>query len=430
MTLTVPLLCCCDLATPRASPFPQGNAWQRLWAAAAPLPAAQQRPLLDPRLEGERALHFLETLPPAALWSELLAVGYSAAVQLLCTLGPAAELAPVRRQLECLVAVAGPELQQGVAAVLEDGTPPVPPHPERRPSSPEASGSGGSEDGSVSEEEGGGSTRAAAAQRQPSWLRSVFSGGLSSGAFRRLLLLLGCAEQTAVASHSLLLRLVPPGSSASASGRLSSRPSEFALAAASGLIAAALGEQQQQQQAAAADAEQLPAAAPAAAVDLARAHWPEAEALLVHQQEWEEEEEEESEGSGGSGRAGSSSSAPWPEPFLRWAWQGWQCSKGGAAAACLRTQCRWGTPPSHALLLCPFRTPSRREWLWQVSLAETRAEASSSQGGGLQPAGPDSPQRGRAASRLLAHAEAPTQRLYVRALPAEVRCATALSCER
>lgn len=306
----------------------QGNAWQRLWAAAAPLPAAQQRPLLDPRLEGERALHFLETLPPAALWSELLAVGYSAAVQLLGTAGPAAELAPVRRQLDCLVAAAGPELQQGVAAALEDSAPPATP-PQRQQQqpqqgSPAASSGGGSEEEGSSEDAGRSLTPRPAPQRQPSWLRSVFGGGLSSGAFRRLLLLLGCAEQTAVAAHSLLLHLEQPGSSASASGRLSSSPSEFAVAAASGLVTAALGEQQ----APSADAEQQPAAAPAAAVDLAPAHWPEAEALLVQQQQqWEEEDSE------GSELASSSGGVAWPEPFLRWGLAGDEL-QGGRHACC------------------------------------------------------------------------------------------------
>lgn len=287
----------------------QGNAWQRLWAAAAPLPATQQRPLLDPRLEGERALHFLETLPPAALWSELLAVGYSAAVQLLGTAGPAAELAPVRRQLECLEAAAGPELQQGVAAALEDSAPPAAPEQQQQEQQPgSATASDGSEEESGSEDAGRSITPPPAPQRQPSWLRSVFGGGLSSGAFRRLLLLLGCAEQTAVAAHSLLLHLEQPGSSASANGGLSSAPSEFAVAAASGLIAAALGEQQPS----AADAEQQSAAAPAAAVDLAPAHWPEAEALLVQPQQWEEDSE------GSEPSSSSSSSLVWPEPFLRW----------------------------------------------------------------------------------------------------------------
>jgi hypothetical protein len=61
----------------------QGGVWQQLWAAAPVLPASRQRPLFDPVLEGERALHFLETLPPALLFGDLLAAGLSAAVGLL-----------------------------------------------------------------------------------------------------------------------------------------------------------------------------------------------------------------------------------------------------------------------------------------------------------------------------------------------------------
>ncbi len=77
----------CTHARARAAAFlpMQGNLWQRLWASAAPLSAAHQKPLLRPSLEGERALHFLEILPPAALYAELLALGASAA---LCTLSP------------------------------------------------------------------------------------------------------------------------------------------------------------------------------------------------------------------------------------------------------------------------------------------------------------------------------------------------------
>lgn len=66
-------------------PYPnaQGNTWQLLWEAAAAAPVSAQRPLFSPLLEGERALHFLETLPPPALHAELLALGVSAAVNLL-----------------------------------------------------------------------------------------------------------------------------------------------------------------------------------------------------------------------------------------------------------------------------------------------------------------------------------------------------------
>lgn len=79
-------------------------------------------------------------------------------------------------------------------------------------------------------------------------------------------------------------------------------------------------------------------------------------------------------------------------------------------------------------LLCRYQPC--REWLWQVLPAGMHAAAPSSEAGRLQPAGPDSPQRGGGAARPAAHAAAPVQRMYVKALAAEVRLATALSCER
>ena len=62
-----------------ASPCVQDGTWQILWAAAPAVPAARQKPLMDPVLEGERVLHYLETLPPAVLWDQLLACGIAAA---------------------------------------------------------------------------------------------------------------------------------------------------------------------------------------------------------------------------------------------------------------------------------------------------------------------------------------------------------------
>lgn len=53
--------------------------WQILWGAAPAVPAVRQKPLMDPVLEGKRVLHYLETLPPAVLWDQLLACGIAAA---------------------------------------------------------------------------------------------------------------------------------------------------------------------------------------------------------------------------------------------------------------------------------------------------------------------------------------------------------------
>ena len=49
------------------------------WAAAVPLPAEAQRALWSAELEGERALHWAETLPPGAAWAQLQAAALAAA---------------------------------------------------------------------------------------------------------------------------------------------------------------------------------------------------------------------------------------------------------------------------------------------------------------------------------------------------------------
>lgn len=78
---------------------PQGNTWQSMWDSSPAVPAAQQRPLFDPDREAERALHWLESMPPAAVWSELLAVGAGAALGLLRG-APAALLPAAARELD------------------------------------------------------------------------------------------------------------------------------------------------------------------------------------------------------------------------------------------------------------------------------------------------------------------------------------------
>lgn len=341
--LVCKLVPCCERPSrPQpALPVPlQDNTWQQLWDGAKPVPAAQQRPLFDPRLQGERVLHFLETLPPPALFAELLAVGFSAAAQLLLSAGPAAALPAVRRQLDCLVAAAGPELQHGVAAVLggeEAGGGAAAPAPAGEhgagsgTASPSASAS---PEASPSRQPGGGSSSSSgmAPQRQPSWVRAILGSGVSSAAFCRLLLLLGSAERTAVAAHSLLLRLDQQQAAQQQAQRAqretdegrhsadqqqqqpgsahSWTPTTFAAQVADGLTAAALGE-----------APQLPGAA---TVCLPAANWPEAEALLTQRPEWE---------TGGSTSASSSAGSSvgeegWPDPFQReWLLT---CGSGGA----------------------------------------------------------------------------------------------------
>ena len=48
------------------------------------LPAARQKPLMDPQLEGERVLHWFETtVTPADLWLQLAPVALSTSAALL-----------------------------------------------------------------------------------------------------------------------------------------------------------------------------------------------------------------------------------------------------------------------------------------------------------------------------------------------------------
>lgn len=56
-----------------------GEVWQR----AQPAAAAEQRAMWSAELEGERALHWLETLQPDAAWQQLLACSLNAAALLL-----------------------------------------------------------------------------------------------------------------------------------------------------------------------------------------------------------------------------------------------------------------------------------------------------------------------------------------------------------
>lgn len=62
----------------------QGGIWLEMWEAALPVPAAQQKPLMDPQLEGERVMHWFETtVTPADLWLQLAPVALSTSAALL-----------------------------------------------------------------------------------------------------------------------------------------------------------------------------------------------------------------------------------------------------------------------------------------------------------------------------------------------------------
>ncbi|KAG8380588.1 hypothetical protein BUALT_Bualt06G0031100 [Buddleja alternifolia] len=60
-----------------------GNSWRKIWNEALPLPASKQKPLLDPNREGEKVLHYLETLRPRQLLEQMVCSAFKAAADTL-----------------------------------------------------------------------------------------------------------------------------------------------------------------------------------------------------------------------------------------------------------------------------------------------------------------------------------------------------------
>ncbi|XP_019250381.1 PREDICTED: rab3 GTPase-activating protein catalytic subunit isoform X3 [Nicotiana attenuata] len=60
-----------------------GNSWRKIWNEAPPLPASEQKPLLDPNREGEKVLHYLETLRPCQLLEQMVCTAFRAAADTL-----------------------------------------------------------------------------------------------------------------------------------------------------------------------------------------------------------------------------------------------------------------------------------------------------------------------------------------------------------
>ncbi|XP_057954278.1 uncharacterized protein LOC131148542 [Malania oleifera] len=60
-----------------------GNLWRKIWNDAPDLPASEQKPLLDPNREGEKALHYLETLPPHQLLGQMVCTAFRASADTL-----------------------------------------------------------------------------------------------------------------------------------------------------------------------------------------------------------------------------------------------------------------------------------------------------------------------------------------------------------
>lgn len=61
----------------------QGNSWRRIWNDSPALPASQQKPLFDPVREGEKIIHYLETLRPHQLLEQMISTAFRAAADTL-----------------------------------------------------------------------------------------------------------------------------------------------------------------------------------------------------------------------------------------------------------------------------------------------------------------------------------------------------------
>ncbi|GLT71507.1 hypothetical protein SLA2020_435210 [Shorea laevis] len=55
-----------------------GNLWRNIWNDAPALPVSEQKPLLDPNREGEKVLHYLETLQPHQLLEQMVCTAFRA----------------------------------------------------------------------------------------------------------------------------------------------------------------------------------------------------------------------------------------------------------------------------------------------------------------------------------------------------------------
>ncbi|XP_021278491.1 rab3 GTPase-activating protein catalytic subunit isoform X2 [Herrania umbratica] len=60
-----------------------GNLWRQIWNDAPVLPAYEQKPLLDPTREGEKILHYLETVRPHQLLEQMVCTAFRASADTL-----------------------------------------------------------------------------------------------------------------------------------------------------------------------------------------------------------------------------------------------------------------------------------------------------------------------------------------------------------
>ncbi|OEL29559.1 hypothetical protein BAE44_0009421 [Dichanthelium oligosanthes] len=62
-----------------------GNVWRKIWNDAPPLPVSEQKSLLDPVREGEKVLHYLETLRPQQLLEQMVCTAFKSSADILNT---------------------------------------------------------------------------------------------------------------------------------------------------------------------------------------------------------------------------------------------------------------------------------------------------------------------------------------------------------
>jgi hypothetical protein len=203
-------------------------------------------------LEGEKALHFLETLPPAAVYAELLAVGFASSLALLHR-APAATLPAVAAQLakvkevgnawlgEYGVSVSGAGTVGASAAVVSslENTATATATDSAVLITPSASESNLSDMTAATSETG----TAEQQQNQPQGgaystisvspaVHAMIHSGLGPDGMNTLVQILACVEQTTTAGQSLLQRLNYSANSFASN--------EFSTRIANGLIAKAL----------------------------------------------------------------------------------------------------------------------------------------------------------------------------------------------
>ncbi|KAF3331799.1 rab3 GTPase-activating protein catalytic subunit isoform X2 [Carex littledalei] len=60
-----------------------GNMWRKIWNESPAMPISEQKPLLDPVREGEKIMHYLETLRPQQLLEQMVCTAFRACADIL-----------------------------------------------------------------------------------------------------------------------------------------------------------------------------------------------------------------------------------------------------------------------------------------------------------------------------------------------------------